>query len=69
MKTLVPLAALAAVALLAAGCGSTKKATTTDMIASKTLLARADDLTPARFKTVMIPAMSAAHAMYGICGR
>ncbi len=29
------------------------------MTASKTLLARADDFTPARFSTVMIPAMSA----------
>jgi basic membrane protein A len=36
VKTLVPLAALAAVALLAAGCGSTKKATTTTAAATTT---------------------------------
>ena len=34
-----------------------KNATTTDITASKTLLARAEDFTPARLRTVMIPAI------------
>jgi hypothetical protein len=38
------------------------------MTASNTLLASADDFTPARFSAVMISAISARPPMHGICG-
>ena len=48
---------------------TTNHATTADITASNTLLERAEDFIPARFSNVMIPAMIAAHTMYGIIGK
>src|SRR2546423_6433600 len=47
---------------------TTNMTTTADIMASKTLFEWAEVFTPARFSKVMIPAMIAAHTMYGTIG-